>query len=150
MNRTPILPRRAILASILSAGLAGAGLMLSIWGGVSRVRHDSFAFFRGEQFAQGEEERLGGLLAQALSDERLFVTIIGHAGTVGDSMMNVKMSSIRAEKVAGIAKEIGIPDSRMKVASVGGAQPLPKKEGESDRAYQSRLARVEIFLQVRK
>ncbi len=151
MSQTsPTLSRRAILASLLSTALAGSVTTLAIWGGVSRVAQDSFAFSRGTSLVASEADRLMGMLGQALSDERIFVTIIGHSGTEGDSAANRELSEARAQYILGIATELGIPSSRMTALGVGGAQPLPKEEGESDRAHQSRLARVEIFLQVRK
>ena len=40
--------------------------------------------------------------------------------------------------------------AQLTVTGVGGAAPLPKRAGESDRAHQSRLARVDVSVQMRR
>lgn len=147
---TPILPRRAFVAAGLSAVLAGSAVSLAIFGGMSKVRASSFQFSRGTSLATGEEARLRGLLAQALADERIHVTVLGHTGDAGDPAANLALSDERAAVVHAMALAAGIEPDRITLKGVGGAAPLPQVDGESDRAYQSRLARVEVALQLRK
>lgn len=149
-RETPFIPRRAFVAAGLSAVLAGSTVSLAVLGGMSRVEASAFQFSRGTSLATGEEARLRGLLAKALPDARVHVTILGHTGDAGDATANLALSEERAALVQAIAEAAGIGPDRMTAQGVGGAAPLPQENGESDRAYQSRLARVEVSLQMRK
>lgn len=149
-QNTPLLPRRAFVAGGLSAVLAGAGVGLALLGGVSQVEASDFQFSRGVTLANGEEERLRGILARALPDERVHVTIVGHSGDVGDAAANLSLSEERAALAQSLALGLGIAADRITARGVGGASPLAQEDGESDRAYQARLARVEVSLQVRR
>ncbi|MEO1307671.1 MAG: OmpA family protein [Pseudomonadota bacterium] len=134
----------------MSALFAGSAVTLGMLGGMSQVQQDSFQFSRGTSFVAGEHERLRGYLAKALPDERIHIVALGHTGTSGDATANLELSEARAELVTDLTNELGIPKNRVTVKGVGGASPLPQKEGETDRAHQLRLARVEISLQVRR
>lgn len=74
------------------------------------------------------------------------VAVRGHTGS-GDEEENRKLSRTRAEVVAQylIAVHAVDPD-RLHVEGLGSSQPLPRKPGESERAYQYRLPRVEFVL----
>lgn len=144
------LPRRAFVAAGLSAILAGTATSLAILGGLTETDGDSFQFSRGLSLANGEEDRLRGFLASALADERLHVTILGHTGDAGDAAANLSLSEARAELARAMAADLGFAPGRVTSRGVGGAAPLSKEDGESDRAHQSRLARVEVSLQMRR
>lgn len=146
----PNLPRRAFFAAGLSAALAFTCVSLAMIGGLSRTKGDSFQFTRGLSFASGEEARLRGLLAEALPDDRIHVTILGHTGDVGDASANLSLSEDRADLAKTLAEEMAISGNRISARGVGGAAPLPRLDGETARAYQSRLARVEVTLQMRR
>ncbi|MGR3491571.1 MAG: OmpA family protein [Shimia sp.] len=143
----PALPRRAFIAAGLSALVAGTAVGLAILGGLSRVDERVFRFSRGTALARGEEEALRGFLSSALTDDRVHITIVGHSGTQGDEAANRTLSDERATVAAQLARSLGIPANRMTARGVGGGAPLPRMDGESDRAWQSRLARVEVSLQ---
>ena len=147
---TRTFPRRAFLAAGLSALFAGSATTLALLGGMSAVSGDTFRFSRGTSFANGEEARLRGLLASALADERLHVTIVGHTGSAGDDAANLELSNRRATFVAEMAVDMGITPERITARGIGGAAPLAQEDGETDRALQSRLARVEVTLQMRR
>ncbi len=74
------------------------------------------------------------------------VAVRGHTGP-GDEEENLKLSRLRAEVVAQylIAVHAVDPD-RLHVEGWGSSQPLPRKPGESERAYRYRLPRVEFVL----
>ncbi|MEL6582968.1 MAG: OmpA family protein [Pseudomonadota bacterium] len=147
---TPLLPRRAFAAAGLSAVFAAASVSLAVWGGMSVSESSSFQFSRGTSLASGEEERMRGLLTRALPDERVHVTILGHTGTAGDAAANLALSQERAALASDLAQVMGISPDRITAQGVGGAAPLSRDSGESDRAYQARLARVDVSLQLRR
>lgn len=146
----PRLPRRLFLAAGLSAVTTGAAVALGLLGAVSVPQTQSFAFSRGTNLASGEEARLRAFLAEATRDERIAVVITGHTGSQGDAAANLALSEERAQAVAAIATEMGVPPNAMTVAGVGGGAPLARADGQSDRAYQTALARADVTLQVRR
>ncbi|MEM6696624.1 MAG: OmpA family protein [Pseudomonadota bacterium] len=143
-------PRRLFLASVLAALTAGGVTALVALGAVDQPRTETFQFARGTSFAGGEEARLRGFLAEAATDARVTVTVIGHSGTQGDSDANVALSQSRADLVADMAAGMGIDDTRLSASGIGGASPLPKPDGVSDRAHEAALSRVDVSLQVRR
>lgn len=149
-NAVRIFPRRAFVAAALSALVAGGAVGLGILGGLDQPSSDQFAFSRGTAFAAGEEARLRGFLTEALADDRIMVRITGHSGVTGDAGANQTLSEDRAATAADIARGLGIANGRILAIGVGGDAPLPKEDGESDRGYQSRLARVHVALQLRR
>ncbi len=149
-HETPLFPRRAFLAAGLSAVFAGSAVGLAILGGASKVEAQTFQFSRGLALVNGEDARLRGFLSNALADERIHVTILGHTGGTGDAGANLSLSEERAAFAQAMAQEVGVPADRITATGLGGTSPLAKEDGETDRAYQSRLARVEVSLQMRK
>ncbi|MEM9757300.1 MAG: OmpA family protein, partial [Pseudomonadota bacterium] len=141
-------PRRLVLAAIAAAVAAGGAVTLAQLGGVSAPATQSFRFARGTTLANGEEARLRAALSVAARDDRITVTITGHSGTEGDAAANQDLSAARAALAAAIAAEVGIDADRIRAAGVGGGDPLPRETGQSDRAYQAALSRVELSLQV--
>lgn len=146
----PRLPRRLFLAAGLSAVTVGGATALGLLGLVSAPETQSFAFSRGTTLASGEEARLRAFLAEATRDTRYAVIITGHTGSQGDAAANLALSEERAQAVAAIAADVGLEASALTVAGVGGGAPLPRIEGQSDRAYQTALARADVTLQVRR
>ena len=144
------MPRRAVIASLLSAVTAGGVIGLLSYGQLDAVAQEQFQFSRGTTFAAGEATRLRGFLSTALADDRVAVVIIGHTGSNGDQTANLELSTARAEAARTIATDLGLPPARLTVTSVGGADPLARMADEADRAYQSRLARVTVSMQVRR
>lgn len=147
---SPVLPRRAFVVAGLSAVTAGSFVTLGMVGGFSRIEQDSFQFTRGLSFAPREEDRLRGFLSGALADERIQVTVLAHTGNAGDGAANLKLSEDRATLVRTMAEDMGIEQERIAANGIGGASLLDRIDGESDRAYQLRLARVEVSLQMRR
>ena len=75
------------------------------------------------------------------------ILVKGHTGIVGDAGENERLSGERAESVARYLRvTYGMDENRLHVVGLGGSQPLPRLNGESDRAYGYRLPRVEIVL----
>lgn len=75
------------------------------------------------------------------------VIIKGHTGTRGDAQENQLLSQRRAEGVAEYFRtKHGIDAGRLHAVGFGGSKPLPQNSGESPRAYEQRLLRVELIL----
>jgi outer membrane protein OmpA-like peptidoglycan-associated protein len=71
----------------------------------------------------------------------------GHTGSRGDSTANLKLSQARAETVKRyLAVTHGVNENRMRAVGFGGTRPLQRNPGETDRALQYRLPRVELSL----
>ena len=78
----------------------------------------------------------------ALKDRPLpDVQVIGHTDTVGDLLVNDRLSAQRAERVKGFLVEIGIPAERITIAGRGEREPLVRTPDETD---EPRNRRVEI------
>jgi len=75
------------------------------------------------------------------------LVIKGHTGTRGDPAENSRLSQDRAEAVARYLEVVyNVDINRLRAIGFGGKKPLPKKPGESRRAYEYRLPRVELVL----
>ena len=146
----PGLPRRLFLAAGLSAVTVSAAVALGVLGALEVPQTAQFAFSRGTNLASGEEARLRGFIAQALEDNRLEVVVTGHTSGQGDTEANLDLSAARAQMVADIAREMGLPGDRVTANGVGGGDPLARPDGMSDRAYQTLLSRVDVTLKVHR
>ncbi len=69
------------------------------------------------------------------------VLVIGHTDTVGDLIVNDRLSAQRAETVKGFLIQIGIPAERITTAGRGEREPLVRTADEVD---EPRNRRVEI------
>lgn len=76
----------------------------------------------------------------------LRVEIRGHTGTRGDTDANQKLSKNRADAVFRYMQITGVDENRIRAIGLGGEDPLPRDPGESKRAYEYRLPRVELVL----
>jgi outer membrane protein OmpA-like peptidoglycan-associated protein len=75
------------------------------------------------------------------------VEVRGHTGLRGDANANLALSQERADAVLRyIDVTYGLDGNRVRAIGFGDSKPLAKKPGESDRAYNYRLPRVEIVL----
>lgn len=75
------------------------------------------------------------------------VEVRGHSGIRGDKRMNKLLSQDRAESVLRyIDITYGVAPERIRSVGFGGEKPLARNPGESSRAYNYRLPRVEIVL----
>ncbi|MFH0821599.1 MAG: phosphate ABC transporter substrate-binding/OmpA family protein [Pseudomonadota bacterium] len=75
------------------------------------------------------------------------VVVKGHTGTKGDEPANRTLSQELAESVARyLTVAHNMDPNRMLAVGLGGSRPLPQNPGESTRAWQYRLPRVEPVL----
>ncbi len=138
-------PRRVYFGALLS-GLVVAGLVtLGVLGAQLAPQSMDFRFTRGVELAPGEEARLRGHLADLASDPDRLIRIVGHTGVQGDADANLELSRSRAALAEAIARDVGVPASRLiSIAGVGGGAPLAKEQGASDREWERGLSRVTI------
>lgn len=75
------------------------------------------------------------------------VVVHGHTGLRGNRVANLNLSEVRAKAVRNyIITELGMGPNRLRAVGFGSMKPLPRKPGESNRAYNYRLPRVELRL----
>jgi outer membrane protein OmpA-like peptidoglycan-associated protein len=75
------------------------------------------------------------------------VVVRGHTGARGDAASNQALSLERADAVKRyLMVTHNIEETRLRAVGYGGERPLPRAANESDRAYQYRLPRVELYL----
>ncbi len=75
------------------------------------------------------------------------IMVKGHTGMKGDPEENRKLSLIRAQVVKKeLEQSYGVDPNRVKAVGIGSGEPVSRQSDESDRAYDNRLKRVELFL----
>ena len=75
------------------------------------------------------------------------IRVRGHTALSGDPESNRQLSQERADSVARYMNvTYGVDPKRVQVVGLGASKPLPRLAGETDRAYQYRLPRVEVVL----
>jgi outer membrane protein OmpA-like peptidoglycan-associated protein/ABC-type nitrate/sulfonate/bicarbonate transport system substrate-binding protein len=75
------------------------------------------------------------------------VVVKGHTGLGGDKKENKKLSQQRADAVKQyIEAAFHVDANRLRSIGMGSESPLPRRADESERAYQYRLPRVEMYL----
>lgn len=75
------------------------------------------------------------------------IVVRGHTGVTGDAEANRRLSQDRAEAVTRYFQvTYNMDANRFQVLGLGGSQPLPRLNDESERTYGYRLPRVEIVL----
>ena len=104
-------------------------------------RHGSVAL---DLFAQ---EKLSRVVERLEHYPHFRVLIKGHTGIRGDSHANLQLSQQRADSVAKyLQNTYQIDGNRLRSIGYGADKPLARGDGESNRAYEQRLLRVELAL----
>lgn len=114
--------------------------------GSLRIEPVTFRSGTADLELEGKEE-LDRVVKKVQHYPNFRIIIKGHSTTEGDYQANVDLSQERAESVArylGITYSIDL--NRMRSIGIGPREPLPRYPNESERAYEYRLRRVEIFL----
>ncbi|MDJ0851899.1 MAG: phosphate ABC transporter substrate-binding/OmpA family protein [Myxococcota bacterium] len=114
--------------------------------GTLKVRPITFQSGTARLGLEGKEE-----LDKAAENLRHYpnfrVVIEGHTGLRGDPEANHELSELRADAVSRYLQAAhGVDANRLRAAGRGSAEPLPRRPGEKDRAYDYRLPRVELSL----
>jgi outer membrane protein OmpA-like peptidoglycan-associated protein/ABC-type taurine transport system substrate-binding protein len=114
--------------------------------GTLKIRPITFQSGAAELSQDGKQELDSA--AQNLSHYPNFrVVVRGHTGTRGDPASNSALSLERADAVKRyLTVTHAIEETRLRTVGYGGERPLPRTTGESDRAHEYRLPRVELYL----
>ncbi|MEM7588143.1 MAG: phosphate ABC transporter substrate-binding/OmpA family protein [Acidobacteriota bacterium] len=113
--------------------------------GTFRVEPITFQSWNNRLADDGKEsvDKVSQLLTHHYRGYRIIIR--GHTAPGGDEAANVQLSLERAQAVMQYLKAVhGTDPARLLAEGVGSAQPPRRKPGESPRAYQYRLSRVEF------
>ncbi len=114
--------------------------------GTLKLRPITFMSGTSEIDSRGKIQ-LGNIVENVKHYPNFRIVVEGHTGVRGDNQANLALSLERAEAVKEyLAYKYTIDSNRMRAIGRGGNQPLSKKQGESSRAYNTRLKRVELRL----
>ncbi|MEM7350795.1 MAG: phosphate ABC transporter substrate-binding/OmpA family protein [Acidobacteriota bacterium] len=113
--------------------------------GTFRVEPITFQSWNNQLADDGKEsvDKISQLLTHHYRGYRIIIR--GHTGPGGDEAANVQLSLERAQAVLQYLKAVhGIAAERLLAEGMGSTRPPRRKPGESPRAYQYRLSRVEF------
>jgi len=114
--------------------------------GTFRVEPITFQSWNNELTEDGKEiiGKIAVLLKTNYPNYRIIIR--GHTPAGGDEKENIKLSQKRSMAVLNyLVNKYGIDKNRFKTEGVGSAYPAIRKPGESTRAYNYRLSRVEFI-----
>lgn len=131
------------LIFLIAAGAVLSDAAVRLWATSETVTID---FSRGVSPGLGADGAVADIARRLTLDPDLRVVLNGHTGTLGDADANRDLSARRAEAVKAMLLAEGIEPDRVAVRGRGGDSPLSRADGESDRAYQNRLGRVEAVV----
>lgn len=137
--------QRLVGASLVAVAV-GMIPFLNSKGELERPVTITIPFERGTSLDDDAQSRIALVFKESAARPDANVVVSGHTGSRGDEQANLALSQQRAETIKQLLSEQGLSPDRMEVVGLGGAELLPQKEGESDRAYQRRLARVDILI----
>lgn len=104
----------------------------------------SVGFVRGTTLTESAAGTLDAVAALKREHPSAIISLTGHTGTAGEPALNLSLSQERAAQVRDQLIERGVPGEAISADGKGGTDPLPQTADESERAWQARLARVDI------
>ena len=114
--------------------------------GTLKVQPVQFRRGTADLTLEGKQE-LDRMAAMLRHYPKFRVLVKGHTGVRGDPQANRVLSQERADAVSRYLRvTYDVDSNRIRSLGFGASQPLPRKPGESDRAYGYRLPRVELAL----
>lgn len=102
--------------------------------------------FDGNQVSGDAEAMLQTAIDDARTRTDQPIRVVGHTGTVGSLDAKRAQAERRAQLVRDRLVQAGIDERRIDTAALSDQAPLDPQEGESRRAYERRLQRVEILI----
>lgn len=141
---TVVSPRASLTTAFEEIDEAGWGKLSEV--GTLKVRPIAFQSGTAELSDEGKKEL--DRAAESLGHFPNFrVMIKGHTSLAGDPESNRQLSGARADSVKRYLVEAhGVSAPRLRALGLGASAPLPRQDGESERAYGYRLPRVELYL----
>jgi len=110
------------------------------------------AHYQGTTEVVVPDQNYSGVIDEVVSllegNPDFIVRIVSHTGTKGDAEANMAMSVSRVAVAWTELTERGIDPTRIRMDSVGEAQPLPREQDETDAMWQKRLSRTEFYVGV--
>lgn len=121
------------------------------WGKLKEVgtlKVEAIGFQRGTATLDDEGRAALDRIAERLRHYPNYrIVVRGHTGTGGEADANLSLSQSRAQAVAEyLLGTYNMNTNRLRALGYGGSRPLPREEGESERAWGYRLPRVEVSL----
>jgi outer membrane protein OmpA-like peptidoglycan-associated protein/ABC-type nitrate/sulfonate/bicarbonate transport system substrate-binding protein len=115
---------------------------------IGRLKIDPIIFQSGSAALNLLEKRkLDEAIEKLKHYPKFRVVLKGHTGLRGDPVLNTQLSQQRAESVRRYFMiTYAIDPNRLRAVGMGSKKPLPRKPGESRRAYNVRLSRVEFLI----
>ena len=102
--------------------------------------------FDGSEVSSNAEAMLQTAIDDARTRPDQPIRVVGHTGTVGGLEAKRAQSERRAEAIRNRLVQAGIDERRIETAALSDQAPLLQREGESRRAFERRLQRVEILI----
>lgn len=137
--------QRAIGASLVVAAV-GMIPFLNDKGDLERPVTITIPFERGVSLDQDTKSLIAQAFKESVSRPEASIVVSGHSGSRGDTQANLNLSKQRAEVIEQRLADQGLDPDRIEVVGLGGSELLARKENESERSYQRRLARVDILI----
>lgn len=137
--------QRAIGASLVVAAI-GMIPFLNDKGDLQRPVTITVPFERGVSLDPNTKPLIAQAFKESASRPDASIVVSGHSGSRGDKQANLNLSRQRAEVIEQQLTDQGLAPERIDIVGLGGTELLPRNEGENDRSYQRRLARVEILI----
>jgi outer membrane protein OmpA-like peptidoglycan-associated protein len=146
--REPLSRRRALRFA------AGFGLVAVATGyvGFSGIQYQQrkirrwLIAFDGNDVSADAQPMLQTAMDDALMRPDQPIRVIGHTGTIGAAAAKRTQSEQRAEAIRTLLIQAGIDENRIKTSALSDQAPLAQLQGESRRAYERRLQRVEVHI----
>ncbi|WP_111497910.1 MULTISPECIES: OmpA family protein [Marinobacter] len=143
MNRTWMSRSAGALLVIIAVALIP---FLNSQGALEQPVSLTVLFDRGTDLDDDAAMIIAKAVRESLARPEAGILVTGYTGSRGDEQANLALSERRAEFIKSRLEDKGIEPERIDTVGLGGTEALERKEGESDRAYQRRLARADILI----
>lgn len=114
-----------------------------------KLKNNPVKFTKNAELRISSKEAIDEIAQKLKHYPNFRIKIEGHTGTLGDKANKMKISQERAEWVKRYLQlTYNIDENRIYAVGIGATKPLPLKLGQDEynKAYQSKLSRVEIYL----
>lgn len=137
---------KRLLGLAILAATVSTSLIFNQMGQAEQPGLYTIDFRRGTQLGVGSKTTLAQVVRDATVRDEAAIIVTGHTGTLGDAEANQALAAERARVIEERLTAEGLDATRIRALGVAGNEPLKRTKKEGDRAYQRRLARVEIMV----